>query len=306
MMKVNVYISYYNGSKYIDEQIDSLLNQKNIEVHVYIRDDGSKDAEAAYLNKYADHDRITIIHAENMGYGKSFMWLVHNIKDKADFYAFCDQDDVWLDYKLEAACKKIQQSDVPCIYSALPKYVDKTLNPLEGYHSFTDDLHFGEMSVDDAFGYQIFGLGCTYVWNNTLNDILQKMDFSSYSFPHDNFLSTLTPFVGVFYRDNLHPILYRQHGKNVGANKNKNRSLILKLQAKLKHFNNQTGFLIRAYIQKNFEEFIPNNKLNLLNMSVCYRKNIFVKLKFMKYVLQSKTNCNKKFKNLIMILGNKY
>mgnify|MGYP000842391418 CR=1 FL=1 len=42
--EVLVLLSSYNGEKYIKEQIDSILTQKNITVKLFIRDDGSTDA----------------------------------------------------------------------------------------------------------------------------------------------------------------------------------------------------------------------------------------------------------------------
>ena len=305
-MKVNVYLSYFNGMKYIDEQIESLLHQKNVDVHIYIRDDGSKKDEATYLDKYINNDSITIIHAENLGYGKSFMWLVKNIRQKADFYAFCDQDDVWLDYKLETACKKISLQSGPVAYCALPKYVDTDLKPLENFHTITDDIHFGKMSVNDSLEYQLFGIGCTYVWNNKLNDVLQGINLEEYSFAHDNFFSILLPFIGVFIRDDLQPILYRQHNKNISGNKSKKKSLLSSILAKKKNFNNQSCFKIREYILEKFKNIIPVDKLEILKMTVCYRRNFINRFKLMKYMLRTETNGKKKMKNLLMVICNKY
>ncbi|OWV05271.1 MULTISPECIES: glycosyltransferase [unclassified Fibrobacter] len=305
-MKVNVYLSYYNGSAYLDEQVNSLLNQQNVDVHIFIRDDGSNEYESAFLDKYIDNDRVSVIHGQNVGFGKSFMQLLSEVNEMADFYAFCDQDDVWLDNKLNTACDVLKRMSGPAAYCAQPKYVNSKLESLEGFGTITDSIRFGEMGVDESLGYHLFGLGCTYVWNNELNAILRNFDLNDFSFAHDNFISVLTPFVGVFYRDSTQPILYRQHEKNVSGNKQKKKSLFTKIQGKLKNFNGQTCFNMRKYIVCNIKPFVAQDKYELLKMSVDYRKNLFLKFKLMNFMLCGKVDRKKKIKNVLMILGNRY
>lgn len=304
-MKVNIYLSYYNGSEYIDAQIASLLNQRNVDVHIYIRDDGSNEIEAAYIDKYCDNKKITVIHSENLGYRKSFMWLASKITEKADFYAFCDQDDVWLNNKLEIACERLENYTEPAAYSALPQYVDSKLSPLNGCSSMVDHLHFGKMNVDDALGYHFFGLGCTFVWNNALNNILHKIDLKYYSFAHDNFLSVLAPFVGTFYRDDKQVILYRQHGQNASGDKSKKKSIKKYLKIFKGGKKKPISFLIRKYIFDEFKQYIQKNDLELLRLSINYRTNILDKIKLIKRELK-RIDRNRKIKNLIRILGNLY
>ena len=43
MPTVSVLMSTYNGHKYIRKQLDSLLQQEGVDVHIIVRDDGSKD-----------------------------------------------------------------------------------------------------------------------------------------------------------------------------------------------------------------------------------------------------------------------
>ena len=56
--RVKVLLSSYNGEKYIDKQINSILNQKDIDVRILIRDDGSKDNTRNILSKYAENSHI--------------------------------------------------------------------------------------------------------------------------------------------------------------------------------------------------------------------------------------------------------
>ena len=65
-MKVQVLMSSYNGEKYIEEQIKSILNQQNVEVSLLIRDDGSNDSTQKILSKIMDK-RIKCIYEKNIG-----------------------------------------------------------------------------------------------------------------------------------------------------------------------------------------------------------------------------------------------
>lgn len=303
-MKVNVYLSYYNGSKYIDEQISSLLNQKGVDVRIFIRDDGSSEIESTFINKYRSDFRITIIHGANIGFAKSFIWMASKITEKADFYAFCDQDDVWLDNKLQIACNRLKKYTEPAVYGAVPKYVDSKLSPINGCFSMIDNLHFGEMSVDDALGYHFLGLGCTLAWNDTFNDLLRTIKLDDYSFGHDNFLSVLAPFVGVFYRDDSQVILYRQHSSNASGSKVR-RGYLRKFKSLKIKYKSNGNYLLRKYIFEKFGHYLSSEKFELLKASVNYRSNIFCKIMLIKRELK-RIEWNRKIKNLMRILVNKF
>ena len=95
MKTVAVLMSTYNGENYIKEQIESIFNQKGVIVKLYVRDDGSKDRTLEILKDY----NVNLEKGTNIGYIKSFMWLIKNVPF-ADYYALADQDDVWDEDKL--------------------------------------------------------------------------------------------------------------------------------------------------------------------------------------------------------------
>ena len=80
MMKtVQILLSSYNGEKYISRQIDSILRQKDVEIHLLIRDDGSTDGTRAIIKEYEKKypANVEVILGENMGWKKSFFTLLH-------------------------------------------------------------------------------------------------------------------------------------------------------------------------------------------------------------------------------------
>ena len=97
---VAVLMSVYNGPRYIDPQIQSILGQSYHRITLYIRDDGSEDQTMTIVKRIIDTNttskRIVVIDDDkgNVGFAESFRVLA-NAANHHDYYAFCDQDDYW-------------------------------------------------------------------------------------------------------------------------------------------------------------------------------------------------------------------
>ena len=100
MEKIVVLLSTYNGEKYLEEQLDSLASQNGVVIELLVRDDGSTDGTAAILDRWQDEGRLSWYTSANLGPGKSFMHLLQTAGG-GGYYAFCDQDDVWLPDKVK-------------------------------------------------------------------------------------------------------------------------------------------------------------------------------------------------------------
>lgn len=103
MNSVCVLLSTYNGEKYLTPLLDSVVSQKGVALSVVARDDGSKDNTPSILSRYKEQGKITrLITDSNVGFARSF----HRLCTEAvpsDYYAFCDQDDIW-DSRQTAVC----------------------------------------------------------------------------------------------------------------------------------------------------------------------------------------------------------
>lgn len=110
-MHVQVLLSTYNGEQYIVEQIESILNQSYEDLSILIRDDGSRDQTVEkiriYTLKYPE--RVRLIKGHNIGVISSFRFLLEEAESGHSFYAFCDQDDVWLPHKVEKAVNTLNK-----------------------------------------------------------------------------------------------------------------------------------------------------------------------------------------------------
>lgn len=128
--KVAILISTYNGEKYLKEQMDSLLNQTYKNIDIYIRDDSSTDGTIKIIEEYIKNtSNIKLIKGENLGFVKSFFELLKEVRE-ADYYAFCDQDDIWMEDKIERAVEFLSKLDEnkANLYFSNSDYYDGEMN----------------------------------------------------------------------------------------------------------------------------------------------------------------------------------
>lgn len=108
--KVAVIMSTYNGEKFVAEQLDSILNQTYSNIEIIIRDDGSKDNTVNIIKEYQkQYKNIKLYEGKNLGFIKSFFELLKLAE--ADYYAYADQDDVWLQNKIRLAVNSLNKLD---------------------------------------------------------------------------------------------------------------------------------------------------------------------------------------------------
>ena len=107
---VNVLISTYNGEKYIKDQIDSILGQTYPNIRIYVRDDGSSDNTCNILKEYEKAGKIVLFRGDNVKWGKSFLTLLKKA-ETGSYWAFSDQDDVWLPDKIKWAVEWMKKQD---------------------------------------------------------------------------------------------------------------------------------------------------------------------------------------------------
>ena len=189
MNKVLVLLSSYNGEKYIKEQINSILNQKNVDINILIRDDGSSDNTQNILKEIeAKCSRIHCIFENNIGYKHSFMKLVYQAGSEYDYYAFADQDDVWLEDKMSAAISMIDITS-PCLYYSMMSQVDVNLNMLEEQQEYKYPLN------KKMILFQNFVQGSTIVFNKKLYSLLHKYKMSK-EVAHDIWIPIVASYFG--------------------------------------------------------------------------------------------------------------
>lgn len=217
MEKVLVLMSTYNGEKYLSEQLQSLYQQKGVQVDILVRDDGSTDMTQQILQKEQEAGRLTWYTGENLGPAMSFMNLLQKAPSYK-YYAFCDQDDVWLEDKLKIAIEWLEQQDMqqPVLYYGNTRVVDAQLQPLQISVKEEKMMTFESMLINSNC------TGCTMVFNDILRRLVVEKTPTFISM-HDAWIHKICVTMGgiLYYDDDVH-ILYRQHGNNaVGIQQSK-------------------------------------------------------------------------------------
>lgn len=208
MDKVVVLLSTYNGEKYLEEQLLSLQGQVGVDVTVLVRDDGSTDSTTALLDKWSKKGFLSWYTGPNLGPARSFLDLLCNAPD-ADYYAFCDQDDVWLPDKLHRAVQSLRSCDGEYkLYLSPAILVDSSLNII-GELPLNYKFTVGEAVVTNP------ATGCTMLFNGNLKKLVEKYPPQVLEM-HDEWVYKVCLFMnGTIYADKESRIYYRQHGNNV-------------------------------------------------------------------------------------------
>lgn len=290
-MKIQVLMSTYNGEKFFNEQLESILNQEGVDLSVLIRDDGS-DGKFINILKSAEksNENVRVIYGENLGVTRSFFELV-NQSDEVDYYAFSDQDDVWMTNKLKTAASKLNDQE-PALYVGNYKLVDQNLNAVEVSNDIDREINFGKTLVENL------ALGCTIVFNKNLRNAF--CDFTpTNAIIHDWYFYMFAQAIGSVYVDTIPTMYYRQHDNNVIGNKKQGvKQVINKLKALDKWaIDNRLQI---THIRTNYFERIKQENLEIMDdyLSVS-SKGLRDRLK---YIISRKVKRKSKVEDLILVL----
>ena len=267
MKRVTVLLSTYNGQKYIKEQIDSILNQKRVDVNIVIRDDGSTDETKNILNGYHKDSRIKWFEGSNKGCARSFLELIYLCDENTEYYAFSDQDDYWLEKKLYRAIEKLDKfsQEENSLYYSFTKRVGGNLEEIS--NPFKKVYHVerfpGVILAPSA-------AGCTMVFNRKLLESLKKYR-PGYLWMHDAWVLGVCGAVGGnIYYDAESYILYRQHENNVIGNINKMKlsffQLLKSRLRKLVDFEYKASLVANEILSGYEDEITKENKELLITI----------------------------------------
>ncbi|HEM3672040.1 TPA: glycosyltransferase family 2 protein [Streptococcus suis] len=213
-MKVNILMSTYNGQQFLAEQIRSIQEQSYTDWTLFIRDDGSSDNTKEILKDFERQDsRIHLIDndkSDNLGVIKSFHKLVNH--DRADYYFFSDQDDVWLPNKLELSLKEAQNylADLPLMVYMDLKVVNQDLEIMTESMVKSQSHHANTELVQELTENTVTG-GVAMI-NHALAEMWQETDDI---LMHDWYLALLASAFGNLVFIDQPGELYRQHSDNV-------------------------------------------------------------------------------------------
>lgn len=217
---VYILLASYNGEKYIETQLESLLYQTHTNWCLLIRDDGSTDSTLEIIKKYVKKDdRIKLVDEYNLNKGKGACQNFHGLmrvalEQDASFIAFCDQDDSWSPNKIELLLNNIVTTNSAMVYSDF-LYTDEKLNELPASIqkkklSFRFPLFKNLIVQNNVYG-------CTMI---ITGDLAKKcLPIPSIAENHDYWILLVASGIGAkihHLKESL--MLYRQHENNVTGN----------------------------------------------------------------------------------------
>lgn len=225
--KIAILMATYNGEKYIRQQIDSILSQTCKDWELYIHDDGSTDNTIATVESYVEKypDKIHLIDGKSTGGAKyNFFYMFGQVE--APYYMTCDQDDVWLEKKIELTYDKMltieDKADIPCLVYTELRVVDSELNTIADTMSEYQSLDCHKRTINQ-FILQNSVTGCTMMINRALRDKMLRITNIDNTIMHDWWAALVAAQFGKTAFIDEPTILYRQHGDNslgaLGINK---------------------------------------------------------------------------------------
>ena len=217
---IAILMATFNGEKYIREQIESILHQSNQDWELFIHDDGSTDQTVEIIRQYeeANPNKIHVVEGSAAGGAKkNFIYLMKNVS--APYIMFSDQDDVWLDEKIEKTYDTIRQTEKrtgkekPVLAFTDLKVVDQELNTVAERMSKSQQLNPRRTTFKESLIQNVV-TGCTLMINRSCAEkSLAGFDMDKIIM-HDWWLALVASYFGKITYVDEPLILYRQHGDN--------------------------------------------------------------------------------------------
>ena len=208
---VSVCMATYNGAKYIQEQVDSILQQLEEADELVVSDDGSTDKTLDILRSYHD-SRIKIHPGPQRGLTYNFENAISHAS--GDYLFLSDQDDVWETEKLANCAEKCrgENPENPLLYVHDYRVADGELNIYDEYH-----IRKWGYREDDPYKllYFVMMSGFAMVLNARLRSRILQDDLYRKNIPHDRWIFWSGFFTGKILCDERMAVTYRRHDRTV-------------------------------------------------------------------------------------------
>lgn len=284
--KISVVMATYNGAKYLEKQLDSILKQSYAASELIVSDDHSTDGTKDILNKHKD---LAVYQNKNArGVISNFKYAASKA-NSANYLAFSDQDDIWLSEKLLLclkSLKSIETEKLPCLVYSDPivinskdEVISESLWSILGFNQYEHKL--STILFGNPAG------GCTMLVNPELAKYISSIPNDCLM--HDAWLTLVAYTFGKALVVSKPVLKYRQHETNVtfsNAYKKQSRlkrvlsEIKLSLKGKSDLFSEQFIF-VRKFYNHFVADLTPDKKvifesfLKLENKSYLHKKLAF-------------------------------
>jgi glycosyltransferase involved in cell wall biosynthesis len=217
--RIAILMGTKDGAAFIEEQFASLLAQSQPVIDLWISDDGSTDGTTAIIKAWQARwpkGRLTLVDGPRLGFAANFRSMIIDQRIDADYYAFCDQDDIWEPDRLETALRWMGTHDagVPLMFCSRTATMSKSGRVIGCSPLFRRPPSFRNALVQSIAG------GNTIMINRAARQLLATASARSRFVSHDWWAYLIvTASGGVVHYDSRPLVRYRQHeGNLVGAN----------------------------------------------------------------------------------------
>lgn len=212
---VSVAMTTYNGEKYVEKQIKSILNQSHSIDELIICDDCSSDETVKIIEQLSNSDERIVLHVNNnnIGYISNFIQAISMTSGSYIFLA--DQDDLWEKNKVERMLEVLGElkAEVLCTNFQI---IDSEDNENEHSYIVPDYIKNTTQNVKtvdfDTLIYGNVSQGCTYCFSERIKNIL--LDINNHDVIHDYQIMLIGAAFNKAYYLNEKLIKYRIHGEN--------------------------------------------------------------------------------------------
>lgn len=221
--KISVVLCTYNGSKFLNKQLDSILGQSYEIDEIIIVDDCSVDSTREILEEYkAKYDKIKLFfNTKNLGTNLSFQYALSLAE--CEYIVLCDQDDIWIENKIEVQMNMVVSS--PFYKKEQPLLVFHDLRLIDQHDNVIMDS-FWELHKfkPNKFSFKKLMIsnivtGCTCLINRKMRDEILKCDMQDILM-HDHLIALIAYGFGNFIHINEQLINYRSHNNSVTEKEN--------------------------------------------------------------------------------------
>jgi len=233
---VNVLLATYNSGPYLQIQIDSISSQIGVAVRIHVLDDGSTDETVEILHRLKLEKKIVSLqNAKRIGPSAAF-WKLLEDAGESDYYAFSDQDDIWIPTKLLEQIR-VMDLDKPMLVFSGRSLIDESGRALRSKESRRISPGLGNALVENI------AYGNTQLINSQLRNVILSRKVEPKFI--DSWIYLVASYFGRAIRLNRNLVLYRIHSRNtVGLGK---RGLKGNLLA-IKDYRNQALNFKAAYL----------------------------------------------------------
>ena len=206
---VCILLSTFNGMRFLPEQISSLKSQIGVNVEIIAQDDGSTDGTLEYLRELRLQNKIAELRTSHrLGSTSVFVELIKN-SPKADFYCFCDQDDIWSPDKILTLIDAVPKDSKS---EPILVFCDRTKSNSNGLRKRVKTAAKAQIGLHNALVQSVIPGNCMLLNSSSLQE-LKSFDWSRIRH-YDAFIYLILSVLGKIIYVNKSLVWYRIHQHN--------------------------------------------------------------------------------------------